>query len=308
MHDCANNDSNETKNQITKSGCGYSLLELMLAMALSTVVVSLLLSVYLVTQNFNRTENEVAHFQEDLRMVSYMLTRNIEMAGYAGCVGIKDLQLKNHTSFNFSADQIIRGFDSQNMPSYLKGKVLAGTDVIVVQRAGDDATILTKPVVLNADSISVKDNPATQDNKVLLISDCVNGDLFTAKNEIGKRIYLASSKIENAYENRALVTAVSRFSQLAYFVGPTGDYDVKGNPIYSLYFLLNESGDKQELMTGISGMDIQYGVDVTGSGKVSAYYTAKQMQASQWEKVIAVLITLTYETKKWKIYARLRER
>jgi len=296
------------KNQNTPPIRGFSLLELLLTMALSVVVITLLVQVYLTTQNFNRTANDLAHFQEDLRMVSYSLTRNIQMAGYSGCIGIKDLQLKNHTSFDFNAQNVIRGFDSQNVPSYLQGKVLTGTDVVIVQRAGDDATILTAAVIAGATSITAKNNPATQDNKVLLISDCVHGDLFTAKNEIGDRVYLADGKIEYAYQNKALITEVSRFSELAYFVGPNGDYDAKGNPIYSLYFSLNESVDKQELITGISRMNIQYGVDENGGGKVTAYYTAKQMQDSQWEKVIAVLITLKYENKDWKIYVRLRER
>lgn len=296
------------KNQNVQLIRGFSLLELLLAMALSAVVITLLVQVYLTTQNFNRITNDLAHFQEDLRMVSYNLTKNIQMAGYVGCIGIKDLQLKNHTTFEFNAQNIIRGFDSQSVPSYLKGKVLTGTDVIIVQRAGDDPTILTALVAPNADSITVKNNPATQDNKMLLISDCVNGDLFIAKNEIGDRIYLASGKIGQAYQNKALITEISRFAELAYFVAPTGDYDVKGNPIYSLYFLLNKNGDKQELITGISGMNIQYGVDESGSGKITAYYTTKQMQESQWEKVIAVLIALKYENKDWKIYVRLRER
>lgn len=296
------------KNQNAKLVRGFSLLELMLTLALSSVVITLLVQMYLTAQNFNRTENDLAHFQEDLRMVSYVLTRNIQMAGYAGCIGIKDLQLKNHTPFDFNAQNIIRGFDSHSVPSYLKGKVLVGTDVIIVQRAGDDPTILTAQVALGAESIVVKDNPATQDNKVLLISDCANGDLFVSKNEIGDRIYLAQGKIEHAYQNKALMTEVSRFSELTYFVGPTGDYDTKGNPVYSLYFLLNESGDKQELITGVSGMKIQYGIDADGDGKVTAYYTTDQMQENQWEKIVVVIIVLKYETKDWKIYIRLRER
>lgn len=296
------------KTQDTQLIRGFSLLELILALALSAVVITLLVQVYLITQNFNHTENNLAHLQEELRIVSYNLTSNIQLAGYTGCLRVKDLQLKNHTVFNFSAQNMVRGFASQNVPDYLKGKVLAGSDVIVVQRAGDDKTILTAPVAAGDTSIAVKDNPATQENKVLLISDCVNGDLFVAKNEIGDRIYLAGSKIASAYHNQALVTAVSRFSELAYFVGSTGDYDVQGNPLYSLYFMLNESGDRQELMTGVSGMNIQYGIDAVGSGKVTAYYTAQQIPNSQWEKVIAVVITLKCATRDWKIYVRLRER
>lgn len=296
------------KNQNAKLVRGFSLLELMLTLALSSVVITLLVQMYLTTQNFNRTENDLAHFQEDLRMVSYVLTRNIQMAGYAGCIGIKDLQLKNHTPFDFNAQNIIRGFDSQNAPSYLKGKILAGTDVMVVQRAGDNVTSLISQVGSDAVNLLVKNNPATQENKVLLITDCVHGDLFIAKNEIGDRIYLAQGKIEHAYQNQALMTEVSRFSELAYFVGPTGDYDTKGNPVYSLYFLLNESGDKQELITGVSGMKIQYGIDAAGDGKVTAYYTTDQMQENQWEKVVVVVIVLKYETKDWKIYIKLRER
>ena len=112
---------------------GFSLLELMLALALSTVVLGLLLQFYLMTQSISHAINEVATMQEDLRAVAFILKRNISMAGYAGCAALKNLQFSNHTTFNFDASHTIRCFDSRNLPPYLRGKVLFGTDAIVVQ-------------------------------------------------------------------------------------------------------------------------------------------------------------------------------
>jgi len=281
---------------------GFSLLELMLALALSVIVLTLIIQFYLTMQNLTHGANTIARQQEDMRVLAYILNDSIGDAGYAGCLRLKNLQLSNHTNFNFSEPNAIHGFDSHNLPEYLRGKVKVNTEVIVVQHAGTDATILLAPVKQGASDILVKDNPVTRDNKFLLISDCINGDLFMAQNDIGKHIFMAEGKLAHDYVAQALITEISRFTELAYFVG-LNNYGGS-----SLYVLLNQGKERQELITDITSFKVLYGIDENNKGTISAYYAAAQMRASQWEQVKAVKITLKYLNREQEIYIKLRNR
>ena len=284
------------RNQNLKA---FSLVELLLALVLSAVVFALLLQFYLSSQKFARTADQIIQAQENLRAISVILNHHLSMAGYAGCMGLKNLELHNHTTFDFTPYNRVHGFTKSSAPTYLKGKMLAGTEALVIQHSGEDGTILLGDVSVGADNFRVKSNPATRDNKILLIDDCVNADLFTAASEIGNRISLKDGLLAHAYVAHALTTEISRFSELAYFIGANEE---EGS---SLYVILNQSGDKQELISDITDMQIIYGVDENDRGKVTAYYTTQQMQESRWAQVIAVAITLKYKNKAWKIYVAL---
>lgn len=289
---------------------GFSLLEILVATVLGLLLFAIVLQNYLGAKNIYRAQTELAYSAENVRFADFVLWQNIMHAGFAGCRKISELNLNNHTTRYFKEFDAIRGYDSSNVPSYLHGKVVKGTDVVVIVRASSDVTRVARNVGIGATSIKVMQNPATEGNKFLLISDCKNADLFEADNYRGRTIHFKNA-LGNAYDIKS--AEVGRFEELAFFISNTKRTDEKNKPIYGLYFSTNR-GDKRELVPGISDMRIQYGIDTKNLGVVNKYLSANEIgDARLWGKVLIVKITVkmqgqTLGLNQRTFYIKLRER
>jgi type IV pilus assembly protein PilW len=80
---------------------GFTLLELLIAMAMGVAVMSGVVSVLVVSKSNYITERELAALQENARFALKFLTEEIQMAGYNGC---SDESLNIANSVNFSSD------------------------------------------------------------------------------------------------------------------------------------------------------------------------------------------------------------
>jgi type IV pilus assembly protein PilW len=281
-----------------KTTVGFTLFEIMLTLLLGTFILAATMHAYSSVTKTYHAEVSLASLQENARLSTFILQKNIRDSGYGGCVksNIKDG---------------IKGYDLNHLPFYLRDKnIVAGSDTIVIQKADSNITQLTANVAAKATVIKVKSNPATQSNSWLLVSDCTHADQVAAKNFTGNNINLVNP-ITHAYKTAD--TEVAQFTEIAYFISPTSDVDAKGNPIYALYKLingsLNASAHKMELVDGIVNMKILYGVDVSGRGFPDVYYASSQIKA--WSRVKSVRIVLYMlfagKVKQLPVYIALRD-
>src|SRR3972149_9050090 len=121
----------KAKKALAKSR-GFSLLEILIATVLGLLLIEIVLQNYQSAKNIYRVQTELAYLGENVRFADFFLWQNITQAGFAGCRNISALNLTNHTQKHFKEINDIQGYDSKNLPNYLKGKVLNGTDVIVI--------------------------------------------------------------------------------------------------------------------------------------------------------------------------------
>ncbi|MCL5261544.1 MAG: PilW family protein [Gammaproteobacteria bacterium] len=293
-----------------KKSNGFTIFETMFALGLGVIILAGVFAVYLSAKKLFQFQERIFTEQAKLNFVTYTLWQNIGMAGYAGCANIQKLKLSDHTNFNFSFANALQGYDSNNLPSYLIDKVRSHTDVFVVKKANGDITRVTENVSRNATTIKVMQNPATQDNSVVLVSDCENADLTTATNLLGQIVIL---KDKLAHDYYAGLAEAARFDETAYFIGDSARVDDSGNEIYCLYMLINQ-GNKQELAEGVDNMQVSYGVARTHLNKVDSYLNADTVtKLKLWEKVLSVKILLHTQTPvsseaNYTIYINLRER
>lgn len=305
----------KTKNQ-SNFCTGFTLLEVLIASVLGLALIEMILQNYSSAKKIYRVQNEITHLSEDIRFANYFLQKNIMHAGFAGCRRISELKPTNHTDIKFEVSDVVRGYDSNStqmladLPE-LKGKVIPGTDVIVITKANTGITKIVKDIANNETSIKVEENPATETNRFLLISDCKKADLFIAKNWKGEKIIKFEDELKHPYlQNETFVSQVER---IAFFISKIDYYSPQKPPVYSLYYLINH-GYKQELIPEISNMQIEYGVDVRGNNKVTEILKAAEItNRNLWNRVLSVAITLTPQNrlpglKPWKIYIKLRER
>lgn len=70
---------------VSNSQRGFSLLEVLIAMALGLFLVGIIITIYIGAQGTFRATNEVSRSQESTRFAVNFLTRDIRMAGYSNC-------------------------------------------------------------------------------------------------------------------------------------------------------------------------------------------------------------------------------
>jgi type IV pilus assembly protein PilW len=287
---------------------GISLLELLIALAISSLVLMGVVTSWLSAKKIFTTQAELIALQDNMRIVNALLKQRIGMSGYAGCRKLSEVALIDHAKFGFSFANSLVGFDAAHCPKYLRSSVIPHTDGIVVQAADGDITELTADAARGSSIIKVVANPATEDNMELLISDCVNAELFVAQNYESGSI---KAKTKLAYSYHRSDAEVERVVETAFFVSDTGRTDDRGAPIYALYQVINQ-GNKQELIPGVAGMSMMYGL-ADNTGVIKYYSTVQMLAAKAWEKVVSVCITIIYHSpqfglKAWPIYVKLQER
>lgn len=91
--------------QINKACHGFTLVELMVALALGGLVVAAIFSVYTAQQRTYLAQEQVAQMQQNLRAGFYLMTRDLRMAGYnpGGGAG-SDITAATANSITFTAD------------------------------------------------------------------------------------------------------------------------------------------------------------------------------------------------------------
>lgn len=127
---------------------GFSLVELMLAMALGLFLLAGLIQICASVKTTYRLQTALARIQENGRFTVHFLNQNIRLAGYAGCQNKLSPVLESGA---------IRGYNSDQLPEFLQNnRVVSGSDVVVVQKCAeksDGSTQLVKIAYFIADTL-----------------------------------------------------------------------------------------------------------------------------------------------------------
>ncbi len=89
---------------ITKNK-GFTLVELMIALAMSGIIIAAVYSVYSVQQRAYGKQNQVMDIQQNLRAILYIISQEIRMAGFSFTPGNRGFSNANATSMTFSFDR-----------------------------------------------------------------------------------------------------------------------------------------------------------------------------------------------------------
>ncbi len=234
---------------------GFSLIEILVAISLGLILTAGISRVYLSVKNTYQKEQNIARVQENGRFAAALLTRNIRMSGYSGCLssGIRNPIQVFHTtssrgsatsSCGLTAGSRFPAFAGNDDLNYLQGKVKPDTDIIIIKKADTNVTQLAENINAPTNTIKVINNPATKNNPQLLISDCEHNDKFIAES-FGKEFITANKTLANY---KKADTEVAGYTETAYFIPKTAD---------GLYVMVN-NGRKEELIDGVNNMQIKY--------------------------------------------------
>lgn len=288
---------------------GMSLVELMVAVTLGLILIAGLLQVYLSTRTAYSIQDAVMRRQENLRYVTYVLTRDVRMAGYRGCLRdtgnvINTLNTPANFLYNFALP--VQGFEATSSAGAgtwspaldaTISNVVPGTDVVTVRSITDPDVYVTQ--AMPTSSADVKTNPLNpypfQIGEIVLISDCGGSAIFQ-------------------------ITNLSTLGAFGNVVHNTGGAAVPGNATQNLgrrypegsqlmrirtvsYFIRNSargtgpalwrrvgSDPPEEMAEGVENMQALYGEDTDNDQVPDAWRKASAV--TQWRNVTAVRIGL----------------
>ncbi len=297
---------------------GLTLVELLITLALSLILLSGLIPLFVASQTSYQLHQALAQIQETARYAASTLSRDIRMAGFRGCAS-RHVAYTNHLAdppAAFTPARGIAGWEAEDSAT--------GGYTLATHRPVTDASISgwlssqSDTPVLNPDTFAVAQSdilriwhttgnqvsgtllgtqlrtaqtPPYATHDVLLLSDCRAAALVSACGVSGRTTELACAA--NATQP-AVNTAGWQVWQAAgwlYYVGKRGRQATQPPTLYRRMISKNATTETaQELAEGVESLQIRYGEDTDGDHLVDQTVTADQV--TNWQSVISVQIDL----------------
>jgi type IV pilus assembly protein PilW len=183
---------------ISEKMAGFTLVEMMVSLALGITLLLGVTKLYLSVQEFYRYTNELSSLQNRAIAASHVFNSIIRSAGFIGCRS-QPMKLELESSGVVLASsaavasgvlgasgalgglgssdtmEAIHGFSSSQamavlgLPGHGIGSVKQGSDSIVIQKAGND---IASVIEVDGNYLTMPDNAAIRVGDVLVISDC----------------------------------------------------------------------------------------------------------------------------------------
>ena len=209
-----------------KNSSGLTLIELMLALTLSIIILSVCSSVYCISQKNLQTQMALAQLQENARIAQAFLQTSIHLAGFMGCA-------------KYSSSEAIT-YDEHKL---------------TIKHASVTAALLTQEIsggVILHTTLA----PKFSAENILVISNCKQAEIikvdkvFTTATE---QILTVSAPLEFKFKKNADVAKLERDT---FSIEKSSHSDKEGKPLFGLY-RTDIKNQKIELVEGVNQMQIQ---------------------------------------------------
>lgn len=288
---------------------GFSLVELMVAMALSLILLAGVLAIFASSRTTYETTDRLSRIQENGRFALDLLTRDLRSAGYIGCSkrGSFSSTLRTPTSLLWNFEFPLEGFDAQGTgwaPTLDTTTVVdpdpAGDALVIRVPVGEfDPVRLTDFMSSTTDPVSIADvSPALiEAGDVVQASDCRNRVVFQVS---------ANNAGQLAHEDVAATTTApgNVTADLGVAFAEDGEVVPVRSVIYflregttagagtSLWRRLSDAGVAEELVEGVESMQFQFGEDTDNDAVISVDEYRNADEVDDWNQVLSVRIAL----------------
>lgn len=294
---------------------GLSLVELMVAMLLSLLLLSGVVTIFMGNRETFKVQDALARVQETGRYGIQILVRDLRQAGYEGCDNWAQVSFEN--MLNDAANSGCSGLDPDFFGGAVRGydavtsswnevarKVspapASSSDIIELNVAEPMGISVTHHPDENSASIHATPYSNLAADDIILITDCRNAAVFqitNIQNVSSNRSTVVHNQTSQACPGNATQrlgkkytgAQVVRLKNRIYYVA-TG---AGGEP--TLYRVDN-GGAAQELAEGVEALDFTFGTDTDSDHIVDGdFKTASAV--SNWGQVIAIKVTLVVRSK-----------
>ncbi len=285
---------------------GHTLLELLIALSLGIFILTSSFSFYQSVKSKQQRQTAFGIARENAKFAFDLIKADIQLAGFYGCITPMAKQRivnslnppHDHFKWDFLSPIAANQYSGNSWTPALDSS-LANSDVY-------QADILTlryadrREFSLDSHSSSQAALKTSQKNNLrqydyALVSDCAKGSIFQKTNSSNsKTIQHTTEPIPSKYAGNASDDLVYQYSALA-----------KVRRLYSIsYFLAKKTGRipalyrkdgarrAEEVISGISDMQLSFALDRNADGKVDAY-SEQINSASDAQAIVLVNLSIT---------------
>ena len=282
----------------SKTQSGLSLIELMVALAVSAILLLGVTTVYTASKRSYQVTDEFSEIQENARFALNVLAKNIRMSGFTGCASMEGLEgnVTNNTgdtNYDFSKASVINGHAGSGSWTNKPAGILSTTDALVIQKASSCSASVTEQMDNAKKLIKYSGDCPFAKNEILLVTDCRSADIFknvndpggakdeTDPNQAGPNSITSSTALSKKYGDDAFVY---KFEHLIYYIKNNSD----SKP--TLHQLLI-GGNDSEIIANIEDIAFKYGEDTDGDNSIDVIRSSAATVAD-WSRVINVYVHL----------------
>lgn len=294
---------------------GLSLVELIISISVGLVLTIIVLQIFAASRNTYRSTENQSRLQENGRYIIEKMSRDIRIAGYAGCtrLGTNNANINNlvraaNEWLQLNQDNVVRGMEHADLQEVANFGIAAqevkpGSDVIRIIGARNTSAQLTGNMDTENANIQITGNPDNfARDDILIISDCNDADVFratTVANGQGGITTIAHAADGNTDVNLSKTygtrpewpntAEIMRLSTTIYYIGAGVQ---NGCPANTLCRNILRGADlvTEPLIQNVEQLQLLYGEDMDGDGTANRVVLANEVQ--NWAGVISVQINL----------------
>jgi type IV pilus assembly protein PilW len=296
-----------------RSTRGFTLVELMVGMALGLFLVAVMGTIYVGSKSTFQSQESIARLQENGRFAMDTIATDLRMSGFRGCLGQSKgttftNTLDTTTAMLYDFSQSIWGTHytggawspAMGAPMAGIGPKTAG-DVLVVRHPVGTGWALTGEMTDNNAALTITPTSTIKQGDILLVADCGGSAVTQATNaspgtagSIQHQPGAAgvSPGVTTADLGRAFLqdASVWRMQTVIYYLADSNrrtgavslwSYTAPGS---------NLPTQQTELVTGVERMVVRYGIDTNGDGAADQFRTADGV--ADWNAVVSARVEL----------------
>ena len=313
---------------------GFSLIELMIAVVVGSVLIAVVARMVAGTLATYRSDEYLARLQENARYAIEQISFSGRMAGFSGCArnfnNLLDTSSAGYELGIYDVTRVFSGWeydgtgdaddytiatldpagaalsewsdaDGNDLVDDLQDMVVPGTDVLVVKYAEQ---ILSEGAdgntPANAASITLTGASGVAQDDLILVTDCLGSDLFQnrAADDAATLARGSGGSPGNVPPGSANFSHAYGPDMEIYTFTVLVYYIGRGasgeSALFRRSYAGGGGGDAQEIVEGVENMQILYGEDTDGDRLVDIYRTSDTVVS--WADVVAARVGLLLRT------------
>lgn len=290
---------------------GFSLIELMIGMALALVLAAVIVTVFSRASKTSSVTQTINEIQEQARVALDMTQQDVRLAGYIGCNSNRLLDsgglvnvIAAPTDYLNDIDEYLMGHEGTGVafdPAPAAGAGLAtadpaplpDSDAITVRIPAAEPASLSGTMANGTAAVPLFSTAGFAVGQRAVVGDCTQSTAFVVTGLAGGLEHSdagglnASPNFGRAYGPDAMVVP---FTTLTYYVAENG---VGTNR--SLYRRVGDAALSEEIAEGVEEFQLQYGLDTDGDIFADLFVTADNV--ADWSQVVSVRASLLMRSK-----------
>lgn len=294
---------------------GFSLVELMIVLALSSFLLIGVVKIFISSKVIFHTQEGISNIQENQRIALDQIIRDVSSAGYMGCLQASSDRIVNTLQIDSTTDPIDGYLYEFEFPiDGIEGG--SDPDTLIIRRASEGAAVplLNKMDSQDDDTLLVDDTHPNYSSleqwDLAVLSDCSNAAVFLITNDpqdpdnagiiehksgVPVPSDLKYGGQENANTDFLRVFGGKRNSIAKIYTVGTAKYFVDDSNSGVGKSLYVDSGSRYELIEGVEDFQVLYGITSDPVNPTPSDYVEAN-QVANWDNVISIKISLTLAT------------